>query len=183
VKILVWLRYRIIITLKLFLLIFVKNIITWIYIILKKTPITFLLAWNSWTLTKKSQTFYPISHRKRETERQRTEWERIIFSWNLDYSFDFVNFSSFLTVCWLNYTITHEIRERNGGGITHTPDENMVGSQISAVCAISFELFFSATQELINFSLFNPPSPFLIAVRLCHRIAYSLCVIYFSGST
>lgn len=55
--------------------------------------------------------------------------------------------------------ITHEIRERKGGGITHTPDENMVGSQISAVCAVSFELFFSATQELINFSLFNPPSP------------------------
>lgn len=80
--------------------------------------------------------------------------------------------------------ITHEIRERKGGGITHTPDENMVGSQISAVCAVSFELFFSATQELINFSLFNLPPPptgahSLVAVRLCHRIAYSLCAIYF----
>lgn len=72
----------------------------------------------------------------------------------------------------------HEVREKNGREITYTPDESIVGSRISAVCVISFELFFSVTQELINFSLFNPPSPSLFTVRLYHRIAYSLCTLF-----
>jgi len=71
-----------------------------------------------------------------------------------------------------------------GRGIIRTPGENTVGSRVSAVCAISFELFFSATQELINFSLFNPllPQPRSAEVPLHRSHRYSLYVIYFSES-
>lgn len=69
-----------------------------------------------------------------------------------------MDFSLFLTVCWL-YNNVRGKREGRRRDYIHPRNESIVGSQISAVCAISFELFFSVTQELINFSLFNPPVP------------------------